>query len=250
MSAPLVVSLSGGKDSTAMLRMGIERGLPIHSAVYCDMGPWEFPQMHEHIERLEHDIAPVPLVRVKPRFDPVYQMIEKPVVDRKTGGTYRIGNNWPSPMRRWCTREKSNAIQRYLKTIPGAVSAIGIAVDESHRMQSKEMVRRGIKAIYPLVEWGLSEADALAYCRSLGYDWGGLYDNFRRVSCFCCHLQGLSELRRLRHHFAALWAQMLEWDARQDVRHGVGFKGYATVRDLDARFREEDRQLRLPGVAA
>lgn len=47
-----IVSLSGGKDSTAMLLMMIERGIPIHSIVFFDTG-WEFPQMHEHIDLLE-----------------------------------------------------------------------------------------------------------------------------------------------------------------------------------------------------
>jgi 7-cyano-7-deazaguanine synthase in queuosine biosynthesis len=32
-----IVSLSGGKDSTAMIEMMIERGEKIHSVIYCDM---------------------------------------------------------------------------------------------------------------------------------------------------------------------------------------------------------------------
>lgn len=44
-----IVSLSGGKDSTAMLLMMLERGEDIHSVVFFDTG-WEFPEMHEHID--------------------------------------------------------------------------------------------------------------------------------------------------------------------------------------------------------
>lgn len=50
-----IVSLSGGKDSTAMLLMMIERKIPIHSVVFVDTG-WEFPDMYNHIELLERQI--------------------------------------------------------------------------------------------------------------------------------------------------------------------------------------------------
>ena len=46
-----VVSFSGGKDSTAMLLMMLERGWPVDDIIYFDCGDWEFPQMHEHITR-------------------------------------------------------------------------------------------------------------------------------------------------------------------------------------------------------
>ena len=38
------VSLSGGKDSTAMLLLMIERGLPINTVLWADTG-MEFPEM-------------------------------------------------------------------------------------------------------------------------------------------------------------------------------------------------------------
>lgn len=47
-----VVSLSGGKDSTAMLLMLLERGEPVADVVFFDTG-WEFPEMYEHLEKLE-----------------------------------------------------------------------------------------------------------------------------------------------------------------------------------------------------
>lgn len=41
------VSLSGGKDSTAMLLLMIERGMPIDTVISADTGT-EFPEMYEH----------------------------------------------------------------------------------------------------------------------------------------------------------------------------------------------------------
>lgn len=42
------VSLSGGKDSTAMLLLMIERDMPINMVLSADTG-MEFPEMYEHL---------------------------------------------------------------------------------------------------------------------------------------------------------------------------------------------------------
>ena len=46
------VSLSGGKDSTAMLLLMIERGMPIDAVLYADTG-MEFPEMYGHLQKLD-----------------------------------------------------------------------------------------------------------------------------------------------------------------------------------------------------
>ena len=47
-----IVSLSGGKDSTAMLLMMLEKNMPVDVILFCDTG-LEFPDMYKHIEELE-----------------------------------------------------------------------------------------------------------------------------------------------------------------------------------------------------
>ena len=47
-----IVSFSGGKDSTAMLLMMLEKGIPIDDIVFCDTG-MEFPEMYNHISKVE-----------------------------------------------------------------------------------------------------------------------------------------------------------------------------------------------------
>ena len=44
------VSLSGGKDSTCLLLLMIERGLPIDAVIWADTG-MEFPEMYGHISK-------------------------------------------------------------------------------------------------------------------------------------------------------------------------------------------------------
>ena len=233
-----VISLSGGKDSTAMLHMMLDRGESVHSAVFFDTG-WEFPEMEAHIDEVERKTG-VKVVRlVHPQgFD--YWLFEREIIARKgpmKGQLHRLGNGWPSLFRRWCTREKVDTIRRYDKTVDGCVPCIGYAADELHRVKTG-------KQRYPLIEYGVTEADAIEYCRKLGYTWGGLYDIFKRVSCWCCPLQSIKDLRKLRHHRPELWAKLLEMDARMP-EHSPGFKDYWRAVDFERRFAREDMQLEM-----
>lgn len=67
-----IISLSGGKDSTAMTLMMLERGEDIHSVVFFDTG-WEFPEMHEYIDRLERYTG-MSFVRLKSKHSFDYWM--------------------------------------------------------------------------------------------------------------------------------------------------------------------------------
>lgn len=49
------VSLSGGKDSTAMLLLMIERDMPINMVLSADTG-MEFPEMYEHLAKLDEHL--------------------------------------------------------------------------------------------------------------------------------------------------------------------------------------------------
>ena len=46
------VSLSGGKDSTAMLLLMIERDMPIDLVLTADTG-MEFPEMYQHLAKVD-----------------------------------------------------------------------------------------------------------------------------------------------------------------------------------------------------
>ncbi len=202
--------------------------------------------MYPHIDKLEKETG-VTVVRLKPLKTFDYWMFEQEVIAKKgpnKGNVHRVGNGWPSPVRRWCTREKVTTMNKYLKTVPNVVSCVGFADDEQHRIGSISAKKIKWELRYPLVEYGVSESDAIKYCKTRGYNWDGLYDHFSRVSCFCCPLQKIGNLRKIRWHFPELWARMLDMDKRARGS-SVGFRDYTTVHDLDRRFSCEDKQMEI-----
>lgn len=231
-----IISLSGGKDSTAMFLMMLERKEKFHSVIAFDTG-WEFPQMQEHINLLEQRTG-IKIWRLHPKLPFDYWLYARPVIAKKgkcKGEVHQFGYGWPSPSRRWCTRLKVSTLDAYLGPIEGAISCVGFAADEVNRgtPNSKTPCRM------PLQNWGVTEKDALQYCYDKGYDWGGLYKYFGRVSCYCCPLQPLPELRTLKRQFPELWNKMLKME--DQISKIKWFKGYKTVHDFERRFTKEEQ---------
>ena len=60
-----VCSLSGGKDSTAILLRLLEEKRPVDMILFCDTG-LEFPDMYTHIDKLEKYIGrPIVIYQAK-----------------------------------------------------------------------------------------------------------------------------------------------------------------------------------------
>ena len=247
-----IVSFSGGKDSTAMLLRLLEEGFSVDGIVFFDTG-WEFPEIIDHVYQVQDYIGrEIDILYPEVSFND--WMFRRKIKARKgpnKGEVHRIGNGWPSPMRRWCTRQKVNAIDKHVKQKYGKelYQYIGFAADEVKRTGCGNACsgeeKGGVNRLYPLIfEWDMDEAACLQYCYDRDFYWGGLYEYFRRVSCFCCPLQRIGDLRILRKHFPKLWNRMLEMDASIPA-HNRGFYGYKTVHDLDRRFAAEDRQMDL-----
>ncbi len=228
-----IVSFSGGKDSTAMLLMMIEKKMQIDEIVFCDTGK-EFPAMIDHIEKVKKYInRDITVLKSGKSFD--YYLGEHV----KTKGKWIdiVGYGWPGPLKRWCTRAlKIDVINKYFKG-KQVIHYIGIAEDEPDRLLDKEFTR------YPLNEWGITEKQALQYCYQKGFDWGGLYEIFDRVSCWCCPLQPLRGLENLYNYFPELWAELIQMDKKS----WRSFKEDYTVAQLTEKFQRNKRQLELFG---
>ena len=228
-----------------MLLGMVERKMPIDCVLFCDTGI-EFPQMYEHIRKVEEAVG-IPITRVKSEQSYEYLMLECPIerkdnsLSTKQGGNSSNGYSWAGPKMRWCTsRLKDAPREKFLKPLREKYDVrefVGIAADEAWRCKDER---------YPLVEWGITEAQALQACYDRGFDFGGLYEIYHRASCWCCPFQRIDELRKLRKHHPELWEKLLELDRRALAQFGTGplgqFKQNWSVKRLDTRFAEEDGQ--------
>ena len=242
-----VCSCSFGKDSLAMLLRLLESGMPVDIILFNETG-LDFPEMEEHISKVEEYIkryTDIGITRLKPDhpfeyyfYDVLIHHRKKTKFNERLGTESHNGFSWPGPKMRWCTdRLKTRPRTKFLREYRNEyniIEYVGIAADEEYRLRRKINDRENKR--YPLVDWGMTEADCLKYCYDRGFDWGGLYEKFSRVSCWCCPLQSLPELRVLYHEFPDKWEQLKKWDSETYGQFRIDY----SVIDLEKRFDLED----------
>lgn len=78
-----IVQLSGGKDSTAMLLMMLECGMPVDEIIFCDTG-CEFSELYQHLEAVEAYIGRK-ITRLKAPHSFEYYMADIPKIRHREG---------------------------------------------------------------------------------------------------------------------------------------------------------------------
>lgn len=227
-----IASVSFGKDSLAMLLKLIELNYPLDEVVFYDTG-MEFQAIYDTRDKIlpmlkEHGIK---YTELKPDYDFGWKMFEKPVNGRKNG--FHYGYSWCGGRCRWGTTDKIKATEKYCK---GSYEYVGLAADEPKRLKKE---RNGFK-LFPLAEFGMTEADCLEYCYNRGFRWveNGvpLYEILDRVSCWCCANKNLKELKNMHDHLPEYWERLKGLQSRTErPMKGEG----KSVFDLEKRFRKE-----------
>lgn len=224
-----IVSFSGGKDSTAMLLMMIEKKYRIDEIIFIDTTV-EFPEMYTHIKKVEEYIKrPITVLKAENSYE--YMMLD--YVKKKGKNKGQRGYSWADFKTRWCTIYlKQNVIKKYLRQYKDykIIEYIGIASDELKRLERKKDNRT---TAFPLVEWNITEEIALNYCYSKGFYWEGLYEDFKRVSCWCCPLKSLKELKVIYKKYPNLWQKLKEWDSKTYRK----FRKDYSVLELEEKFK-------------
>lgn len=217
----LIIALSGGKDSTALALMAAKKGWNIHSLVYFKTG-WDFPGMGRHVKEIAKQTT-YPLITLKPKIPYMVELMLR---------------GWPGIHHEWCRWFKRDTIKSYVEKF-NAILLIGYSANEKLRTRKKDYIYRDVS--FPLISWGKTEEDNLLYCKEKGFEWGGLYNYFSRVSCFCCPFKAIDDYRKIRKHFPELWQKMLDWD-KYVVVINKGFSKRKTVHDLENRFASEEKE--------
>lgn len=232
-----IVQFSGGKDSTCMLIMMLEKGIQIDEIIFCDTGK-EFPGMYVHIGKVEQYIGrKITTLKAEKSFE--YYFCEY----TRTKGKFKgiKGYGWASMMNRWCTGLlKESVTEEYFRGKGDYIKYIGIAADEPKRHKN---IAKNV--IHPLFDWGITESMALEYCYNSGFDWNGLYKDFRRVSCYLCPLQRIGNWRLLRKKYPELYADALRLDRLNPLKEDQLKKGWFSLEKLERRFASEDLQQEL-----
>ncbi len=186
----ILASVSGGKDSTAMLLALREAAIP-HRAVFADTG-WEHPAVYEYLDLLRERLCPIDVVGAQGGM--VARM------------RHRAG--FPSRVQRWCTRElKIEPLREYAGAVEDetgrpAASAVGVRAAESQQRSGLDALEReadgprawGHWVWRPLITWSVEEV--LRIHAAHGLPVNPLYQaGASRVGCWPCIYAGKPELR-------------------------------------------------------
>ena len=243
-----IASVSFGKDSLAMLLRLMAENRPLDTVLFYDTG-MEFEAVYRVRDRIKPylELYGIEFVELHPETPFLYSMFEKQIRYRNGSG-YHVGYGWCGGVCRWGTSEKRQAIQRYKRSLGEPVTDyIGIAADETERFEKDHSTG----TVMPLVEWGMTEADCLSWCRDRGWNWieqtrNGpidLYLLLDRVSCWCCRNKNLRELKAIYFGLPEYWDRLKDLQSRlPEPMKGEG----KSVFDLEYRF-ELERQWQLEG---
>ncbi|MDT8898282.1 phosphoadenosine phosphosulfate reductase family protein [Thermanaerothrix sp. 4228-RoL] len=179
-----IVSLSGGKDSTA-LAIYLRDRIPDLEYVFCDTGE-ELPETYEYLDRLEIFLGKE-IKKIKAR-----QSFEDMLKAR--------GGFLPSGQVRWCTEYLK--IKPFEEFVGDSIchNYIGIRADEIHR-KGYISTKPNIIPHYPFIEENIKKEDVIRILEESGLGLPAYYEWRSRSGCYFCFFQQKNEwLGLLRHH--------------------------------------------------
>ncbi len=233
-----IVSFSGGKDSTLMLLLMLEKNMKIDEVIFADTGV-EFPSTYEYIERVEKYTG-ITIKKLKPLVTWKEQFFKIKKRGKNKGRIYGF------PMANGCfmnTVLKLQPILKYYKTIQEEYLVyIGIAYNEPGRF---ERLKQNEKA--PLYEWGINEKTVIKELKKRNlYD--SHYNIFNRNGCYMCPQMGIGGARKLRKYYPEQWKELL-WYSKIAEFHLKGrnseWREGWTVSALEERFSQEEKQINI-----
>lgn len=173
-----VISLSGGKDSTAVaLLMKEKKPNMDFEFIFADSG-CELPETYEYLKKLEVMLGDkIVKLGVEGGFDGVLE---------------KMNGFLPSPVARWCTRElKIKPIEQYLGH-DKVKMYLGIRIDEKRKGYVVSR-KNNIIPSYPLQDARMDLKDVENYLNKKGIGLPKYYSWRTRSGCYFCFYQRIGE---------------------------------------------------------
>jgi hypothetical protein len=211
-----ILSLSGGKDSTA-LAIYLRDRVSNMEYIFHDTGK-ELPDTEAYIERLESYLGQ-PVIRTTTRqgFDDLL---------RTKGGVL------PSNRRRWCTDYlKLKPFEAYIGEEP-CINYVGIRADEDRVGYISH--RPNIRPAFPFREDGIDYAGVVRILTESGLGmppytaWGRT-----RSGCYFCFYQQKIEWVRLKQHYPELYEQAKAYEKPNRVNGKIFYWTDEPLADLE-----------------
>jgi 3'-phosphoadenosine 5'-phosphosulfate sulfotransferase (PAPS reductase)/FAD synthetase len=201
-----VLSLSGGKDSTAAALWLREQGIP-HVRLFMDTG-WEHASLYEHLDYLEAELGPI--VRIRSDIGvPDGYAAEIAQLETRLGRPSPMVRwtvkkaMFPSRVRRWCTQELK--VRPFLRWVDEqdceVLNIVGIRAEESAArsgLPEREPMAGAehVEVWRPLIRW--TEQDVIDIHTRHSVRPCRLYlEGASRVGCWPCIMARKAELRML-----------------------------------------------------
>lgn len=228
-----IVSLSGGKDSTA-LAIFLRDRIEDLEYVFCDTGE-ELRETYEYIDKLEAFLG-----KEIHRLNP----------DRPFRHYLALYNGvLPDTRTRWCTRKLK--IEPFEEFVGDTLchSYVGIRADEAHR-KGYISTKPNIIPHYPFIEHGIVKADVFRILEESGIGIPKYYDWRSRSGCYFCFFQQRVEWVGLLENHPDLYQKAMEFE-KVDPVTGEGYtwvekESLAQLRDPErvVKIKEESKKKR------
>ena len=238
-----IVSLSGGKDSSALAVFMKERYPEIPAEyVFCDT-EYELPETYEYLDRLEAYLG-----KKITRLNALDQLGIARKPGRKAFDVWLneyYGGYLPNPKARWCTRVlKIKPYEDYVGNAT-AYSYIGIRADEKRDgyVGKKPVVisdRPNIIPCYPFKDVGFGIRDVTDTLERSGLGIPGYYKWRSRSGCYFCFYQQRGEWARLRREHPDLFQQAIAFEKNEQDRRYTWVYGKSLEEIADAGMTSPD----------
>ena len=209
-----ILSLSGGKDSTALAFFMKENMPDIFEKlelVFCDT-ECEIPETYDYLNKIE-----VFLNKKITRIRPMYNFEH----------LFDIYGILPSAMKRWCTVEmKTKTFRNFIKEKKQMGNKIfvyiGIRADESSRVNNSydDII---IQQKYPFVENNIIKIDITKILEKYGIGFPDYYKWRSRSGCYFCFFQKKSEWLNLKKYHPDLFQKAIMLEELGNIKRGKSF---------------------------